>query len=147
MHYNSRRPKNGLTEWKVNALRPQDWLWLLRRSVNVFSTKPESGSFKGKIFKFHAEVEYIFFTSEIRTFQFAFWNQYCSHQTSWLEPACCMKWQNIVPDQLLVCGVGDLWRTWRIPNWFWMSISYSHDHLESIWYHSEPSKGAYFPNQ
>jgi hypothetical protein len=35
-----------------------------------------------------------------------------------LEPVCCKKRQKIVPDQLLVCGVGDLWRTWRIPNWF-----------------------------
>ena len=95
MHYNSRRPKNGLTEWKVNALRLRDWLWLLRRSVSVFSTKPESGSFKGKIFKFHAEVEYIFFTSKIRTFQFAFWNQYCSHQISWLEGLSKDVWNEI----------------------------------------------------
>ena len=25
-----------------------------------------------------------------------------------LEPVCCKKRQKIVPDQLLVCGVGDL---------------------------------------
>ena len=64
-----------------------------------------------------------------------------------LEPVCCKKRQKIVPDQLLVWGVGDLWRTWRIPNWFWMSLSYSHDHLGSVWYHSEPSEGPYSPNQ
>ena len=35
-----------------------------------------------------------------------------------LEPVCCKKWYKIVPGHLLVCGVGDVWRTWRIPNWF-----------------------------
>ena len=25
----------------------------------------------------------------------------------YLEPVCCKKWQKIVPDELLVCGVGD----------------------------------------
>ena len=35
-----------------------------------------------------------------------------------LEAVCCKKRQKIVHDQLLVWGVGDLWRTWRIPNWF-----------------------------
>ena len=27
-----------------------------------------------------------------------------------------------------------------------MSLSYSHDHLGSVWYHSEPSEGPYSPN-
>ena len=26
-----------------------------------------------------------------------------------------------------------------------MSLNYSHDHLGSVWYHSEPSEGPYFP--
>ena len=42
------------------------------------------------------------------------------HVTKYLEPVCCKKQQKKVPDQLLVCGKGDLWRTWRIPNWFYM---------------------------
>ena len=29
-------------------------------------------------------------------------------QTSWLKPVCCKKQQKKVPDQLLVCGIGDL---------------------------------------
>ena len=28
-----------------------------------------------------------------------------------------------------------------------MSLSYSHDHLGSVWYHLEPSEGPYSPNQ
>ena len=28
-----------------------------------------------------------------------------------------------------------------------MSLSYSHDHLGSVWYHSEPSEGPHSPNQ
>ena len=38
-----------------------------------------------------------------------------------LELVCCKKRQKIVPDQLLVCGLGDLWRTWRFPSWFLMT--------------------------
>ena len=34
-----------------------------------------------------------------------------------LESVCCKKRQKIVQDQLPVWEVGDLWRTWRIPNW------------------------------
>ena len=33
-----------------------------------------------------------------------------------LEPVCCKKWPKIVPDQLIVWRVGDLWRTWLIQN-------------------------------
>ena len=51
-----------------------------------------------------------------------------------LEPACCKKWQKIVPDQLLIWEVGDLWRIWKIPNWFYMSLSYSHDQLGLVWH-------------
>ena len=40
-----------------------------------------------------------------------------------------------VPDQLLVCGKGDLWRTWMIQNWSCMSPSDSFDHTGSILYH------------
>ena len=39
-----------------------------------------------------------------------------THLLSYLEPVCCKKHQKIVPDQLLVCRVGDLWRTWLILN-------------------------------
>ena len=53
-----------------------------------------------------------------------------------LEPVCCKKQQIKVPDQLLVCGIGDLWRTWMIPNWLYMSPSDSLDHPGSILYHS-----------
>ena len=28
-----------------------------------------------------------------------------------------------------------------------MRLNYSHDHLGSVWYHSEPSESPYFPNQ
>ena len=49
-----------------------------------------------------------------------------------LEAICCKERQKKVPDQLLVWEVGDLWRTWRNPNWFWMSLSFSHDHLRSV---------------
>ena len=41
-----------------------------------------------------------------------------------LEPVCKKK----VHDQLLVCGIGDLWRIWMIPNWLYMSPSYSPAH-------------------
>ena len=37
-----------------------------------------------------------------------------------LEPVCCKKQQKKVPDQLQVCGIGDLWRTWMIPNWLYI---------------------------
>ena len=51
----------------------------------------------------------------------------------------------IVPDQLLVCGLKDLKDSKLILNI--TSLSYSHDHLGSFWYHSEPSEGLYSPNQ
>ena len=35
-----------------------------------------------------------------------------------LELIYWKKRQKIVPDQLLLCGVGNLWRTWRIQNLF-----------------------------
>ena len=56
-----------------------------------------------------------------------------------LEPVCCKKQQKKVPDQLLVCGIGDLWRTWMIPNWLHMSPSDSPDHPGSIYYHLQRS--------
>ena len=35
-----------------------------------------------------------------------------------IRPKVCYKKQQIkVSDQLLVFGIGDLWRTWMIPNW------------------------------
>ena len=40
-----------------------------------------------------------------------------------LEPVCCKNQQKKVPDQILVCGIGFLWRTWMIPNWLYMSPS------------------------
>ena len=39
-----------------------------------------------------------------------------------LEPVCCKKQQKKVPDQLLVCRIGDLWMTWMIPNWLYESL-------------------------
>ena len=45
-----------------------------------------------------------------------------------VEPVCCKKQQKKVPDQLLVCRIGDLWRTWMIQNWLYMSPSDSPDH-------------------
>ena len=33
-----------------------------------------------------------------------------------LELVCCKMQQTKVPDQLLVCRIGDFWRTWIIPN-------------------------------
>ena len=33
-----------------------------------------------------------------------------------VEPVCCKKQQKS-SDQLLVCRIGDHWRTWMIPNW------------------------------
>ena len=38
-----------------------------------------------------------------------------------LEPVCCKKQQKKVPNQLLVCGIGEFWRTWMIPNWLYES--------------------------
>ena len=51
-----------------------------------------------------------------------------------LEPICCKKQQKKV---ILVCEIGDLWRTWLIPNWLYMymSPSDSPDHPGSILYH------------
>ena len=34
-----------------------------------------------------------------------------------LELVCFQKRQKNVPDQLLVCGIGDLWRFWMVPLW------------------------------
>ena len=56
---------------------------------------------------------------------------------SWLVPVCCKKQQKKVPDRFLVCVIGDLWRTWMIPNWFYLSPSDFPDHPGSILYHSE----------
>ena len=88
-----------------------------------------------------------------------------------LEPVCCKKQPKKVPDQLLVCGIGDLWRTCMIPNWshclhlvlntqetlgyserdtssvLCMIASDSPDHPGSILYHSESSEVPYFTNQ
>ena len=52
-------------------------------------------------------------------FNWLTWLRKTRYKSGWrtdlyLEPVCC----KIVPNQLLVWGVGDLWRTWRIPNWF-----------------------------
>ena len=33
--------------------------------------------------------------------------------TPLLEPVCCKKQQKKVPDQLLVCRIGELWSTWK----------------------------------
>ena len=40
-----------------------------------------------------------------------------------LEQVCCKKRQEKVPDQLLVCEIGDLLRNLMIPNWFKMGLS------------------------
>ena len=40
-----------------------------------------------------------------------------------LELVCCKMQQTKVPDQLLVCRIGDFWRTWIIPNSSYMSPS------------------------
>ena len=55
-----------------------------------------------------------------------------------LEPVCCKKQQKKVPDQLLVCGIGDFWRTWMIPNWLIVH--------ESKWF-PWSSEVPYFTNQ
>ena len=60
----------------------------------------------------------------------------CFGELSLLEPVCCKKQQKKVPDQLLVCGIGDLWRTWMIPNWLYMSPCDSPDHPRSIFQRS-----------
>ena len=93
-------------------------------------------------------------------FRFAFiWNIAC---TSWneikktyynwlskaatvLAPVCCQKHQK-VPDQLLVCGIGDLWRTWMIPNWLYTSPECL-DHPGSILYPSQSSEVPYCKDQ
>ena len=64
-----------------------------------------------------------------------------------LEPVCCKKQQKKVPDQLQVCGIGDLWRTWMIPNLLYMSPSDSPDHPGSILYRLESSQVPYSANQ
>ena len=64
-----------------------------------------------------------------------------------VEPVCCKKQQKKVPDQLLFCGIGDLWRTLMIPNWLYMSPSDSPDHPGSILYRSESSEVPYSTNQ
>ena len=51
-----------------------------------------------------------------------------------LEPVCCKKQQKKVPDHLLVFGIGDLWRTWMIPNWLHTSSSDFPVHPGSILY-------------
>ena len=53
-----------------------------------------------------------------------------------LKPICCKKRQKIVPDSFEDSKL--------ILN---ESLRYSHNHLGSVWYHSEPSEGPYFPNQ
>ena len=39
-----------------------------------------------------------------------------------LEPVCCKKQQKKVPDQLLVCGIGYLWRTWFQTDCIWVQV-------------------------
>ena len=82
---------------------------------------------------------------------FKWWNSmlwyHQSNISQVLKPVCCKKQQKKVPDQLLVCWIGDLWKTWMIPNWLFMSPSDSPDHSESILYHSKSSEVPYSTNQ
>ena len=55
---------------------------------------------------------------------------YTNFSTSKIELVFCKK-QQAKNSSWPVQGVGDLWRTWRIPNWFQMCLSYSHVHLAS----------------
>ena len=48
-----------------------------------------------------------------------------------------------VTDQVLVCRIGNLWRTWMIANWLYMSPSDSLNDPGSIFYHSESSEVPY----
>ena len=59
------------------------------------------------------------------------------------------KWDTIEyhsSNDQYICSVGDLWRTWMIPNWLYMSPSDSPDHPGSILYHSESSEVPYSTN-
>ena len=50
---------------------------------------------------------------------------------SWLA---ARKSKKRVPDQLLGCGIGDLWRFWMVWNWSWMirGITWNHANMESF---------------
>ena len=52
-----------------------------------------------------------------------------------------------VHDQFLVCGIGNLWSTWMIPNWLYMSPSDSPDHPGPILYYWKSPEVSYFTNQ
>ena len=43
-----------------------------------------------------------------------------------------------VPDQLLVCEIGDHWRFWMVYNWSWMIRGITWTHIQSVWNHSGP---------
>ena len=42
--------------------------------------------------------------------------------TRLLEPVCCKKQEKKVPDQLPVCRIGDLWRTWFQTDCIWVQV-------------------------
>ena len=48
-----------------------------------------------------------------------------------VEPVCCKNRQKIVHDQLLVWGIGDVW---RVPNWSYMIKGVIYIYLGPIWY-------------
>ena len=47
----------------------------------------------------------------------AFFDVFYATYIQYLKPICCKKQQKKVPDQLLVCGIGDLWRYKIDPGW------------------------------
>ena len=51
-----------------------------------------------------------------------YYNHLCANASSvkkdsYVEPSCCKKRQKKVPTKKLVCGIGDVWRFWMVPNW------------------------------
>ena len=54
-----------------------------------------------------------------------------------------MKQQKKVSDQLLLCGIGDLWQFWIVWNWSWMISRITWTHMQSVWNHSGPSEVPY----
>ena len=80
-------------------------------------------------------------------FEVVLWTSICKKVLMLLKPVCCKKKQQKVPDQLLISGIGDLWRTWMIPKWLFTSPSDSFDYPGSILHHSESSGVPYSTNQ
>ena len=58
-----------------------------------------------------------FFTLFLTSY-FMFFKFYLGFFSWWTRASLLWEMTKKVPVQLMVCRVGDLWRTWRIPNWF-----------------------------